>query len=145
MPDSPCRQSRLWGRICQLIQQRAAVGALRPLAHSLRAAQPLGRAGRAGVGLGAADAQAGAGQTAGRGLVGQHDHQAAPGRGGSAENREPQAIGRSCDGWTTNPHLLVRDDRGVLTLRLSPGQAHDAPAGRDLLEHFGLHGGPPPC
>ena len=47
--------------------------------------------------------------------------------------RGRQAIGRSRGGWTTNLHLLARDDRGALAMALSPGQAA-ATAGRELLE-----------
>lgn len=114
-----------------------AAGALRSVAHSLHAAQPLVQAGRAGARLGAAHARAGAGRAAGRGLLGPHDHQAASGRGGSAENKGPQAIDRSHGGWTTKLHLLARDDRGALTLGLSPGQSPDAPAGQALLQRHG--------
>ena len=45
----------------------------------------------------------------------------------------------------TKLHLLAlaRDDRGVLMLALSPGQAHDAPVGRELLRCHGRRGGGP--
>lgn len=52
----------------------------------------------------------------------------------------PQAIGRSRGGCTTKIHLVAASDRCALILKLSPGQAGDAPAGRELL----AAGGPVP-
>ena len=49
----------------------------------------------------------------------------------------PHAIGRSRGGWTTTIHLVAADARTALTCALSPGQAHDAPEGRTLLQRFG--------
>ena len=34
-------------------------------------------------------------------------------------------------------HLVAADDRTAITFALSPGQAHDAPAGRELLTRMG--------
>jgi len=48
-----------------------------------------------------------------------------------------QAIGRSRGGWTTKLHALVADERTPLSLALSPGQAGDAPWGRELLRRQG--------
>lgn len=45
----------------------------------------------------------------------------------------PQAIGKSCGGWTTKIHLVSADARTAIAFSLSPGQAHDAPQGRKLL------------
>ncbi len=45
----------------------------------------------------------------------------------------PQSIGRSRGGWTTEIHMVPADARRAVTFSLSPGQHHDAPAGRDLL------------
>ena len=78
--------------------------------------------GHAGAASGVADARAETGRAAGRDLVGQHDHQAAPRCGGNAE-KGPQTIGPSHGGWTTNLHLLARDDCGVLTLGSRPAKA----------------------
>ena len=80
-------------------------------------------------------------EVAAGGLAEGHDLHAdaagAPKKGG------PQAIGRSCGGWTTKLHLLARDDRGALTLALSPGQAHDASTGRALRRRHGRREGGP--
>ena len=52
------------------------------------------------------------------------------------EKNGPQAIGKSRGGWTTKLHLVAADARTALTVALSPGQAHDAPAGRRLLRRL---------
>ena len=49
----------------------------------------------------------------------------------------PQAIGQSRGGWTTKIHLVAVDARTAITFALSPGQAHDAPEGRMLLQRVG--------
>ena len=49
----------------------------------------------------------------------------------------PQAIGRSRGGWTTKIHMVAADARTAVTFSLSPGQAHDAPEGRQLLNRLG--------
>ena len=49
----------------------------------------------------------------------------------------PQAIGKSRGGWNTKIHLLAADARTAVTFSLSPGQAHDAPEGRELLKRLG--------
>lgn len=53
------------------------------------------------------------------------------------EKNGPQAIGKSRGGWNTKIHLLAADARTAVTLSLSPGQAHDAPEGRELLRRLG--------
>lgn len=40
-------------------------------------------------------------------------------------------------GWNTKIHLLAADARTAVTFSLSPGQAHDAPEGRELLRRLG--------
>jgi transposase len=52
---------------------------------------------------------------------------------GALKKSGPQAIGRSRGGWTTKIHMVAADARTAITFSLSPGQAHDAPAGRKLL------------
>ena len=47
------------------------------------------------------------------------------------------AIGKSRGGWSTKVHLVAANARTAITLALSPGQAHDAPQGRDLLAGLG--------
>ena len=41
-------------------------------------------------------------------------------------------------------HLVAADARTALTFALSPGQAHDAPEGRTLLQRFGKQSRPIP-
>ena len=50
------------------------------------------------------------------------------------EHLEKQAIGKSLGGWTTKIHMVAADALTALTFSLSPGQAHDAPAGRELMQ-----------
>ena len=54
-----------------------------------------------------------------------------------AQKNGPQAIGKSRGGWNTKIHLLAADARTPITFSLSPGQAHDAPEGRELLKRLG--------
>ena len=49
----------------------------------------------------------------------------------------PRAIGKSRGGWTTKIHLVAANARTAITFSLSPGQAHDAPRGRELLAALG--------
>ena len=53
------------------------------------------------------------------------------------EKHGPQAMGRSRGGWTTKIHLVAAEARTAITFALSPGQAHDAPEGRTLLQRVG--------
>ena len=46
-------------------------------------------------------------------------------------------MGKSRGGWSTNLHLVAADDRRVITWSLTPGQAGDAPEGRQLIEAMG--------
>ena len=52
---------------------------------------------------------------------------------GALRSGGPQSIGKSRGGWTTKIHMIAIDDRTALAFKISPGQAHDAPAGRDLI------------
>ena len=65
--------------------------------------------------------------------VGQHHRQGPSGWDRGVKKNGPQAIGRSRAGWTTKIHLVAADARTALT----PGQAHDAPEGRTLLQRLG--------
>ncbi|MGA3127646.1 MAG: IS5 family transposase [Candidatus Korobacteraceae bacterium] len=49
----------------------------------------------------------------------------------------PQAIGKFRGGWSTKIHMVAADARTAITFALSPGQASDAKAGRDLLGGLG--------
>ncbi len=56
---------------------------------------------------------------------------------GAPKKNGPQAIGRSRGGGTTKLHLVAADDRTAVIGALSPGQAGDAPHGRQLREALG--------
>ena len=56
---------------------------------------------------------------------------------------EHRAIGRSRGSLSNKFHALVANDRTALSIELTPGQAGDAPAGRDLLRWFGPVSGEP--
>src|SRR6202789_1014866 len=49
----------------------------------------------------------------------------------------PQAIGKSRGGWNTKIHLVAANARTAIIFCLSPGEAHDAPMGRQLLLELG--------
>ena len=57
--------------------------------------------------------------------------------GTGAQKNGPHAIGKSRGGWTTQIHRVAASERCAITVRRSPGQDHDAPAGRQLLIDFG--------
>ncbi|HEV8688958.1 MAG TPA: IS5 family transposase [Ideonella sp.] len=56
---------------------------------------------------------------------------------GAPKKNGPQAIGKSRGGWTTKIHMVAADARTAITFSLSPGQAGDAPQGRELLASLG--------
>jgi transposase len=56
---------------------------------------------------------------------------------GALKKNGPQAIGKSRGGWNTKIHLVAADDRTVIAFALSPGNDHDAPHGRALLQELG--------
>ncbi len=60
-----------------------------------------------------------------------------PDGAGALKKNGPQAIGKSRGGWNTKIHMVAADARTAITFSLSPGQAHDAPAGRALLSRLG--------
>ena len=57
--------------------------------------------------------------------------------GTGALKKNLESIGRSRGGWTTKIHMVAADARTAITFSLSPGQAHDAPEGRKLLNRLG--------
>ena len=85
--------------------------------------------------------------TAATGADGAHSHrgfesgldlgESAPGRHRGVKKNGPQAIGKSRGGWTTKIHLVAANARTAITFALSPGNAHDAPEGRELLRDLG--------
>jgi transposase len=56
---------------------------------------------------------------------------------GALKKNGPQAIGKSRGGWNTKIHMVAADARTAITFSLSPGNDHDAPHGRALLEQLG--------
>ena len=56
---------------------------------------------------------------------------------GALKKNGPQSIGKSRGGWTTKIHMVSADARTAIAFSLSPGQAHDAPEGRKLLNRMG--------
>jgi transposase len=59
------------------------------------------------------------------------------GRHGGSKKNGPQSIGKSRGGWNTKIHMVAADARTAITFALSPGNAHDAPEGRELLRDLG--------
>src|SRR3984885_6919582 len=103
------------------------------LAYDLHADEPLEQGRGAGPGLCPAAAGANPGHPAGTCVSGQHHRQSASRRHRGSKKNGPQAIGRSRGGCTTKIHLVAANARCALILKLSPGQAGDAPHGRELL------------
>ena len=56
---------------------------------------------------------------------------------GALKKLGPQAIGRSRGGLTTKIHMVAADARTAIIYAISPGQDHDAPHGRELLQKMG--------
>ena len=56
---------------------------------------------------------------------------------GALKKGGSQSIGRSRGGPTTKIHMVAADARTPIAFALSPGQDHDAPAGRELLKRVG--------
>lgn len=53
------------------------------------------------------------------------------------QKKGPQSIGKSRGGWIPKTQMAAADARTAVTFCLSPGQAHDAPTGRRLIESLG--------
>jgi transposase len=51
-----------------------------------------------------------------------------------AEEPDHHALGRSRGGWSTKTHVAIDQHRGVLSFRLTPGQAGDSPQMIPVLE-----------
>ena len=111
--------------------------ALWQLAHHLHPDEPLVQERRARRRLRETPARA-TGPHPGRSRFDGLNHcEGASRRHGSVKKNGPQAIGKSRGGWTTKIHLVAANARTAITFALSPGQAHDAPQGRDLLAGLG--------
>jgi transposase len=70
---------------------------------------------------------------AGAGGFGLDLDQGASGRDWGSKKNGPQSIGKSRGGWNTKIHMVAADARTAIAFALSPGNAHDAPEGRELL------------
>ena len=70
-------------------------------------------------------------------FIGLDQHQSTSGWHGRVKKSGKQSIGRSRGGWNTKLHLVAASDRNVVAFSLSPGQAGDAPEGRELLRSLG--------
>ena len=130
-----CRRTRL--------QMARTTGKIWQLAHHLHPNEPLVEERGAGQGVRTPTTRADrAHQT--QGDVDRHHHRQGPSRrDGCAKKNGPQSIGRSRGSWTTKIHMVAADARTAITFSLSPGQAHDAPEGRKLLNRLGQqHDGP---
>ncbi len=57
--------------------------------------------------------------------------------GTGALKNGPQSIGKSRGGWNTKIHMVAADARTAIVFALSPGNDHDAPHGRALLQELG--------
>src|SRR5712672_3207130 len=115
------------------LQMARAAEALRQLAHDLHAHESLGQGRRAGSLVRGVAASAARSHQDRGGQPRQYDRQGASRRYRRSKKNGPQAIGRSRGGWTTKIHMVAADARSAIAFSLTPGQAGDAPAGRDLL------------
>lgn|GEM_PF-2253664 len=70
-------------------------------------------------------------------LAGFDNRQGSSRRNRGFKNNGHRAIGKSRGEWTTKIHMVAANARTAITFSLSPGQAHDAPAGRGLLTELG--------
>ncbi|WP_232764253.1 IS5 family transposase [Xanthomonas sp. SHU 308] len=107
------------------------------LAHHLHAHELLGQVWRARQGVRAVAARSGRPDQDRVRLPGQHQRESASRRQWCSKKNGPQAIGKSRGGWNTKIHLVAADARTAIAFSLSPGQAHDAPEGRELLRRLG--------
>ena len=57
--------------------------------------------------------------------------------GTGALKKGPQSIGKSRGGCNSKVHPVAADARTAVAFSLSPGEAHDAPEGRELLQALG--------
>ncbi|WP_428941122.1 IS5 family transposase [Xanthomonas oryzae] len=111
--------------------------ALRQLAHGVYTHEPLGQGRCAGPDVRAIAEIADRAHQNRSSLTGLHEHQGASRRHWRIKKNGPQAIGKSRGGWNTKIHLVAADARTAITFGSTPGNTHDAPAGRTLLEHLG--------
>src|SRR5674476_66210 len=103
------------------------------LAHRLYADEPLVQERRPGPRLREAAGGADRSHQARSGVLGLHLDQGASGRHGGSKTNGPQSIGKSRGGRNTKVPMVAADARTAIAFALSPGNAHDAPEGRELL------------
>ena len=115
------------------------------LAHHLHAHEPLGQERSARPGVRTASAKGDCEGHHRGSFTGQHLRQGASRRHGRGQKKtdhspsaSPEADGRPSFIW------VAADDRTPLAFSLSPGQAHDGPEGRKLLNRLGPQRGNPP-
>src|SRR5271157_769865 len=106
---------------------------VRQMAHRLHTIATLAEEGSTGARVSRSPGAANRDGPLADSFSGQHQRQGASGRNRRTEKNGPQAIGRSRGGCTTKIHLVAANERTALMLKLSPGQAGDAPQGRELL------------
>ena len=119
------------------MQMARPAQALRQLAHHLHAHEPVVQERRAGSRVCRASAGPGRAHQDRGGVAGQHHREGSSRWHRRVKKNGPQSIGQSRGGWTTKIHMVAADARTAITFSLSPGQAHDAPAGRALLSSLG--------
>ena len=117
--------------------------AFRPLAHDLYPHEPLVQERRSGSRVREVAGRADRPHQARSGLLGLHFGEGASGRHRRFKKNGPQSIGKSRGGWNTKIHMVAADARTAIAFALSPGNAHDAPEGRELLWELATHAGGP--
>ena len=111
--------------------------AVRQLAQHLCADESLGQERGLGSGVCQAAARADSAHQNRSFQFGLDFGESAPRRHGGIKKNGPQAIGKSRRGWNTKIHLVAANARTAIIFCLSPGEAHDAPVGRQLLLQLG--------
>src|SRR5574343_1901405 len=107
------------------------------LAHHLHPHAPVGEGWCTGQDVPGAPARAGSAHSHRSRFARLHQHQGSSRWHRRVKKNGPQSIGKSRGGWNTKVHLVAADARTAVTFCLSPGQAHDAPEGRRLLQSLG--------
>ena len=118
------------------MQVARPAGTLRQLAQHLHPHEPVLEQGCARAGIRGTATPGDRAHPGGGGVAGQHGGEGASGRDGCPEKNDVQAIGKSRGGWITKIHTVAADARTSIGFSLSPGQAGDAPEGRNLLSRL---------
>ncbi|APP82521.1 IS5 family transposase [Xanthomonas hortorum pv. gardneri] len=111
--------------------------ALWQLAYGLHTHEPLGQGGCAGPDVRPIAEVPDRAHQNRSSLAGLHQRQGPSRWHGCIKKNGPQAVGKSRGGWNTKIHMVAADARTAITFGLTPGNVHDAPAGRALLEYLG--------